>query len=101
LDDFPKEYAKIDVGFVICVSPEAIASEDCHPTGTPITVAGLPGFVAAYPDPVDPGPEIRTVSVQKDKVILTMTAFLVGNSDLIGAYEQIFGHMVSTLKFDP
>lgn len=101
LDDFPKAYTKIDVGFVICVSPEAIASEDCHPTDTPITIAGLPGSASVHPDDVVPGLEIREVNVRQHEVVFKMDAFLFGDPDQIKAYEQIFGYMVSTLKFDP
>ncbi len=98
---FTEGNAKIDVGFVVCISPEAIASEDCHPAGVPIVVAGLPAFAAAHSDDVVPGLEIRAVDILKDNVILRMGAFINGRPDRIKTYEQIFGYMVSTLKFGP
>ncbi len=98
---FAEGNAKIDVGFILCISPEQIASQDCHPTGTPFAVDGAPAFAAAYSDNVVPGLEIRTVDILKAKVILRLGAFLNGKPDRIKTYEQIFGYMVSTLKFDP
>jgi hypothetical protein len=98
---FTEGNVKIDVGPIICISPEASASEDCYLTGTPFSVDGAPAFAAAYSDDVVPGLQIRTVDVLKDSVILRMTAFINGKPDRIKTYEQIFGYIISTLKFDP
>ncbi len=80
-----------------CISPDACEEL----SGTPVIIARLPGVAAAYPDDVAPGVEIRTVAVQKDKVVLRITAYLYGKPDRIKLYEQIFGYMISTLKIEP